>query len=197
MVSSLYTLTLAGAVAMLLLPGCENGMKDMYSQDKYSPLAPAQSWPDGRSARPLTAGTVPYSAGTAAEISSGVRGETMLSQRDHADYSLAALERGRQRYDIFCAPCHGASGDGDGYIIRRGFPQPPTFHGDRLRSVPDAYLAEVIDAGHGVMYGYGDCIDAADRWAIVGYVRALQLSQDARLEDVPPPEQARLKGTAP
>jgi mono/diheme cytochrome c family protein len=187
---------LAAAITLFSLQACEQGMKDMYSQDKYKPLAPAQSWPDGRSSRPLTAGTVPYSAGVAAGTSSGIRGEEPLSQKNHADYSLVNLQRGRQRYEIFCAPCHGASGDGDGYIVRRGFPKPPSYHGDRLRSVPDAYLEEVIDRGHGAMYGYGDRIDEADRWAIVGYLRALQLSQNARLEDVSPAERALLKESA-
>jgi mono/diheme cytochrome c family protein len=184
---------LAVAIALFSLPGCEQGMKDMYSQDKYTPLAPAQRWPDGRSSRPLTAGTVPYSEGIAAETSSGTRGEELLFQKGHADYTLAKLQRGRQRYGIFCAPCHGASGDGDGYIVMRGFPKPPSYHDDRLRSVPDTYLEDVIDHGHGVMYGYGDRIEQADRWAIVGYLRALQLSHNARLEDVPPAQQAQLK----
>lgn len=190
---TLKAAALAAVIAFLSLQACENGMKDMYSQDKYTPLAPAQTWPDGRSARPLTAGTVPYSAGTAAGTSSGVRGEETPLQKNHADDSLENLQRGRQRYDIFCAPCHGVAGDGDGYIVRRGFPKPPSYHIDRLRSVPDAYLEQVIDHGHGVMYGYGDRIDAADRWAIVGYLRALQLSQNARIEDAPPAQQSRLK----
>jgi mono/diheme cytochrome c family protein len=190
---TLKAAALIAVIAFLSLQGCENGMKDMYSQNKYTPLAPAQTWPDGRSARPLTAGTVPYSAGTAAGTSSGVRGEETPLQKDHADDSLVNLQRGQQRYDIFCAPCHGVAGDGDGYIVRRGFPKPPSYHIDRLRSVPDAYLEQVIDHGDGVMYGYGDRIDAADRWAIVGYLRALQLSQNARIEDVPPAEQSRLK----
>jgi mono/diheme cytochrome c family protein len=187
----------AGILAVFLLQGCENGMKDMYAQDKYAPLAASQNWPDGRSARPLPAGTVPYSTGVGAETSSGERGEIIRLTVDHADYRPASLLRGRERYDIYCASCHGASGDGNGYIVARGFPKPPSYHSDRLRATADSYLYDVISRGHGVMYGFADRIDAGDRWAIVGYVRALQLSQNARLEDVPPAEQAELKEAAP
>jgi mono/diheme cytochrome c family protein len=100
-------------------------------------------------------------------------------------YSTAALARGRDRYGIFCTPCHGAAGDGDGYITRRGFPHPPTFHADRLRGAPDQYLFDVMSRGYGAMYPYADRITPQDRWAIVGYVRALQRSQHASLHDLP------------
>ena len=191
---------MAGGVSVLSLlstAACENGMKNMYAQDKYAPLAASNSWPDGRASRPLPPGAVPYSAGTWAGTSSGLRGETSLGERARAPYDLPSLERGRERYDIYCTPCHGASGDGNGLVVSRGFPRPPSYHSERLRAVPDTYLYQVIGHGYGVMYGYGDRIDEQDRWAIVGYVRALQLAQNAQLSDVPPAERARLRATPP
>ncbi len=87
------------------------------------------------------------------------------------------LERGRQRFDIFCAPCHGPVGDGDGMIVRRGFPHPPSYHGARLRAAPASHFLDVITHGHGVMYSYAARVAPADRWAIIAYIRALQLSR--------------------
>lgn len=183
-------------VAACGLSACEQGMKDMYHQDKYEPLDSSQLWKDGRSARPLVLGTVPYSEGVAAETSSGVRGEGALKQpqpEEATDNSPATLQRGEQRYRIFCTPCHGPSGDGNGYIVLRGFPRPPSYHIERLRSVPDSYIYEVISNGHGVMYGYGDRIVESDRWAIVSYLRSLQRAHDELLADVPQP----VRGPAP
>ncbi len=97
----------------------------------------------------------------------------------HAPWSLATLERGQLQFDIFCAACHARDGYGDGIVPRHGFPSPPTLHDDAARSFSDAYLLDVITNGRGKMPPYGDLIRPADRWAIVGYVRALQLSQHA------------------
>lgn len=184
---------IAAALAGCALASCEQGMKDMYQQDKYEPLDASQLWKDGRSARPLVPGTVPYSAGVAAETSSGMRGQVAMSSTPapaqpaagaEAD-GAAGLQRGQERYGIFCAPCHGASGDGNGYIVLRGFPRPPSYHIQRLRAAPDSYLYEVISNGHGVMYGYGDRIEDSDRWAIVGYLRSLQHAHDELIESAP------------
>jgi mono/diheme cytochrome c family protein len=90
---------------------------------------------------------------------------------------LALLQRGRERFDIYCAPCHGRTGDGDGMIVRRGFPAPPSYHSDRLRAASEQHLYEVIGQGYGAMFAYGPRIAPRDRWAIVAYIRALQLSQ--------------------
>jgi len=103
------------------------------------------------------------------------------------------LERGRERFDIFCAPCHSETGDGDGMIVRRGFPRPLSFHSDRLRQASDAYLYLAISEGYGAMSAYAGHIAADDRRAIVGYIRALQLSQNAKLADVPPEARRRLE----
>jgi mono/diheme cytochrome c family protein len=99
--------------------------------------------------------------------------------------SLALIERGRERFDINCAPCHGRSGDGRGMIVERGFPAPPSYHIDRLRNAPSQHFYDVITHGYGAMYSYAARVPEADRWAIVAYIRALQQSQNAALADVP------------
>jgi mono/diheme cytochrome c family protein len=99
--------------------------------------------------------------------------------------TMALLERGQQRFDINCAPCHGRFGDGDGIIVQRGFPRPPSYYSDALRSAPNQHFYDVITHGHGVMYSYADRVEPADRWAITAYIRALQASMSAQVSDVP------------
>ncbi|MDW8167442.1 MAG: cytochrome c [Acidobacteriota bacterium] len=119
-----------------------------------------------------------------------VRGQ--LAETFPFPITRSILERGRERYDIFCAPCHGRDGYGEGMIVQRGFRQPSSFHTDRLRQAPVGYFFDVITNGFGTMYSYASRIPPEDRWAIVAYIRALQLSQNARLQDVPPAERRRL-----
>ena len=95
------------------------------------------------------------------------------------------LARGQERYDIYCSPCHGLSGNGDGMIVQRGFPAPPSYHTARLRAAPAQHFFDVITNGYGVMYSYASRVEPRDRWAIVAYVRALQESQSAKLADMP------------
>jgi len=215
---------IACCTAISLLFGCEKVMRNMYEQPKYKPLDAAALWPDGQSARPLEPGVVVRSAGAIAAASSGRVGEQPLDaaaqpvyprdergamradpgarvaaagpKADPVPVTLDTLRRGRERYDIYCAPCHSVSGDGDGMVVRRGFPAPRTLHSDRLRSAPDSYLYGVISEGYGVMYPFADRIAPRDRWAIVAYLRALQLSQHARLDDVPADERGVLLGGA-
>jgi mono/diheme cytochrome c family protein len=99
--------------------------------------------------------------------------------------SLQLLERGQERYRIFCAPCHSELGDGDGMIVRRGFPAPPSFHTESLRSAPPQHIYDVITRGYGMMYSFADRVPPADRWAIAAYIYALQRSQHAGLADLP------------
>ena len=106
--------------------------------------------------------------------------------------TLAMLERGHQRFDIYCSVCHGRLGDGLGMIVRRGFRQPPTFHQERLRGVPVGHLFDVMSRGFGAMPAYAKQIPTADRWAIAAYVRALQLSQNTPLDKLDPAERERL-----
>jgi len=108
--------------------------------------------------------------------------------------SLAFMNRGRGRYNIFCAPCHGITGYGDGMIVRRGFLAPPSFHTEELRAAPAGEIFDVITHGHGAMYSYADRVNVMDRWAIIAYIRALQQSQHTRIESLSPGEQRKLTG---
>jgi mono/diheme cytochrome c family protein len=106
--------------------------------------------------------------------------------------SAELFERGHQRFDIFCSPCHGANGEGNGIIVQRGMPSPTSYHADRLRAADDQHFFDVITNGYGTMYSYASRVPPHDRWAIVAYVRALQLSRHASIDDVPPAERDKL-----
>ncbi|MDQ3855154.1 MAG: cytochrome c [Chloroflexota bacterium] len=106
------------------------------------------------------------------------------------------LDRGQERFEISCVPCHGETGNGDGMIVRRGFPPPPSYHIDRLRTVEEGHFFDVITNGFGAMPAYGYQVAPRDRWAIIAYIRALQLSQNASVNDVPPADRGKLQGEA-
>jgi len=188
------------AIALLLAGGCEKLARNMYDGAKERPLqgrlaSPLGEQPAGTSAtasREVPAGSVEHVRGVLAGTSSGRAGAKDEQRRIEAEdaaaipypVTLALLERGQQRYEIHCVPCHSPVGDGDGMIARRGFPHPPSYHIDRLRRAPDRHFYDVISNGYGVMYAYGDRVSPQDRWAIVAYIRALQRSQGARLAAV-------------
>jgi mono/diheme cytochrome c family protein len=111
--------------------------------------------------------------------------------------SMALLEHGRDRFDIYCSPCHGRAGDGEGIVVQRGFPHPPSYHIDRLRDAPASHVVAVITQGYGVMYSYAARVPPADRWAIAAYVRALQLSRHATLAALPEADRQKLEEMAP
>jgi len=106
------------------------------------------------------------------------------------------LQRGQERFNIYCAPCHGATGEGNGMIVRRGYPPPPSYHIDRLRAAADGHFFEVITNGFGRMYEYGTRVPVEDRWAIIAYIRALQLSQHVTPEELPAEDRQRLMEAA-
>jgi mono/diheme cytochrome c family protein len=112
--------------------------------------------------------------------------------RDRPPLTAELLARGRQRFGIFCSPCHGANGDGNGIVVQRGMPHPTSYHDDRLRTADDQHFFDVISNGYGAMYPYASRVPPRDRWAIVAYIRALQLSRHASLDDVPPDQRASL-----
>jgi mono/diheme cytochrome c family protein len=107
--------------------------------------------------------------------------------------TMVLLERGRQRFNIYCSPCHSRLGDGNGMIVQRGFPHPPSYYSDTLRNAPNQLFYDVITNGYGVMFSYADRVDPADRWAIVAYIRALQASASASLADVPADKRSSLQ----
>jgi mono/diheme cytochrome c family protein len=107
--------------------------------------------------------------------------------------TMALLERGRQRFNIYCSPCHARTGEGNGMIVQRGFPHPPSYFEERLRNAPNQHFYDVITHGYGLMYSYADRVAPADRWAIVAYIRALQASASASPSDVPPEKRSALQ----
>jgi mono/diheme cytochrome c family protein len=183
--SRLFALV-CGGLCLALLIGCSL-KQDMALQPKYRPLEPSDSFADGRSERPLIEGTVPR--GALAE-------DALLVPKDSNAFPLPVsaelLERGQDRYRIFCSPCHGLQGDGNGMIVTRGMKHPPSYHEARLRQVTNGYIFDVITNGFGAMLNYSAQIPVKDRWAIVAYVRALQLSRNAKLSELPPGVRERL-----
>ena len=166
--------------------------QDMFDQSRTKPLSESRFFADGRSARPALEDTVARGA-----LHSDSMLETgKVSGSDTTIFPLPVtrevLDRGQERFDIFCSPCHGRTGEGNGMIVQRGFKPPPSFHIDRLRQAPVGHYFDVITNGFGTMYSYSSRISAEDRWAVIAYVRALQLSRSATIADVPPAEQARL-----
>lgn len=162
------------AVAALALSGC---MRDMQDQPKYKNLRGSELFADGMAARQQTEGTVAQGQlrRDPAFYEGKIDGKFVETFPLPVDRPL--LERGRERYEIFCGVCHGRTGEGDGLVVQRGFPAPPSYHIDRLREAPAGYFYDVITNGFGRMYSYAAEIEPRDRWAITAYVRALQRSQ--------------------
>jgi mono/diheme cytochrome c family protein len=168
----------------LALAGCDQNLT-MADQQKYHEWERGPAFRNGQVVQVPVAGTIG-------------RGQLARDERLALAPAVtpALLERGRQRYDIYCSPCHSRVGDGRGVIVGRGMPMPPSFHQERLRAAPDRHFVDVITKGWGAMYAYNDRVAPEDRWAITAYIRALQLSQNATLEDLPAEARARL-GRAP
>ena len=168
--------------------------QDMYNQPKAKTYSANDFFADGTSARPLPPQTVEYRGGREDEAFSTGLTNGLLTARLPRPVTPELLQRGRERYDIYCAVCHGATGAGDGEIVQRGFPAPPTYHSERLRNAPIGHFFDVMTNGYGVMYSYAARVEPDDRWAIAAYIRALQLSQHASAGDLPPNEQKRWEG---
>ena len=180
---------IAALLVALASVSCRQKMAD---QPAYRPLQASEFWGDSRSARDPVPGTV--ARGHLLEDdawTTGKRDGAMINViPTHVDRAL--LERGRDRYDIFCAPCHDRAGEGLGMVVRRGFPQPPSLHLDRLREESPGYLFDVITKGFGRQMEMAGQIPIADRWAIVAYIKVLQYSRHAPLAAVPEGERGRL-----
>ena len=159
---------------------------DMHVQPRFNPLARNDFFADQRSARPLVEGTV--ARGDLRADAYFYTGKIDNNPGDYFPFPVdeTVLARGRERFNVFCAPCHSRLGDGNGFIPSRGFPRkPPSYHIERLRKAPVGYFFDVMTNGFGLMPDYASQIPPKDRWAIVAYIRALQLSQNAKLADVP------------
>lgn len=180
--------------SMFCLCGCR---KEMWVQPKYKPLDMSEFFSDTMSARALPQGTVALGEyHTNESFYTGLVG-TNLVQQFPLPITAALLRRGQERYDIYCAVCHGSDGDGDGIIVQRGFPRPPSYHIERLRRAPIGHFFRVITEGYGVMYPYATRVAPDDRWKIAAYIRALQLSRHATLQDAPPKAREELTEMRP
>ncbi|HVS37109.1 MAG TPA: cytochrome c, partial [Gemmataceae bacterium] len=198
------------------IAGCRQEMAD---QPRCNPLAPSDFFPDGRSARDPVPGTVPHTAGEAggaayeaatpnpARIAEdvalaaggGLTPGVLLALDTKSAYRFPAevkvnddlLKRGQERFNIYCSVCHDRVGTGNGRIVQRGYLHPPSYHIPRLREAALTYLYEVVSDGHGAMPSYSDKLPPQDRWAVIAYIRALQLSQDATAADLSAAEPAK------
>ena len=183
---SLRKIRMAGFAGILLLAGCR---QDMHDQPRFKPLAKSDFYADLRSARPPVEDTV--ARGQLHEdqyFYTGMIGGGN-TPGDYMPFPVTAevLARGRERFNIYCSPCHSRLADGNGIVPSRGFPKrPPSFHIERLRKAPLGYFFDVMTHGFGVMLDYSAQIPPEDRWKIVAYIRALQLSQNATQSDIPP-----------
>ena len=166
----------------------------MFNQPKVKPLARSDFFDDGMGARPPVEGTVARGELRADRIFyTGIGSDGKFVAALPVPLTRALLLRGRERFNIFCSPCHGRVGDGRGMIVERGFKEPPSFHIDRLRTQPIGYYFDVTTQGFGQMSGYAAQVEPADRWAIAAYIRALQLSQHAPLAEVPARDRAAIE----
>ena len=158
-----------------IMTGCRN---DMHNQPRYKPFAATTFFGDGRSARPTIADTV-----ARGQLRVDLPRFTGKNNGKDIDYipiqiTRADVERGHERFNIFCSPCHGRLGDGHGMIVTRGLRQPPSYHDERLRNAPIGHFFDVMTNGYGAMYSYASRVPVDDRWRIASYIRALQMSQN-------------------
>lgn len=182
---------------LIALSLCAAGCRqDMHDQPKYKPYSVSAFFPDGRSARPIPPGTVAIDELQNTDpFYTGYNGNDPAKYVDTIPAQITAelLQRGHERFDVFCSPCHDRLGTGHGMVERRGFKIPADLDSDRVRNAPPGYIFEVISNGYGAMPDHRDQIPTADRWAIVAYIRALELSRHSTVADVPAQNRAQLE----
>jgi hypothetical protein len=181
-------------LASLLCVACRD---DMHDEPRYKPLAATEFFGDGRSARPQVEDTVArgHLKTDVARYDGAVNGQ----QVDYFPFPItrADLERGEDRFNIYCSPCHSRLGDGNGLVVQRGFRQPPSYHIERLVKAPVGHFFDVVTNGYGAMPSYRARVPVDDRWRIIAYIRALQLSRRATLADVPADQRSQLDKSPP
>jgi mono/diheme cytochrome c family protein len=182
------------ATAALGAAGCR---QDMHNGPRYKAFQASASFPDGRSSRTAPAGTV--ARGWQREDDALYTGKVNGVFVDQFPFPIGhdELARGQARFNIYCTPCHGKLGNGQGMVVQRGLRQAASYHNDRLRAEKIGYFFDVVTNGFGAMQGYAEQVPVRDRWLIIAYVRALQLSQHASLDDVPADKRAGLDAAAP
>jgi mono/diheme cytochrome c family protein len=176
------------AVAAGLL-GCRQEMRD---DSRLKPYQESPFFADRNASRPLVNGVVPRGEARADDFFYTGEIQGRLVRGFPAPVTRAQLQKGQERYNIYCSVCHGLTGVGDGMIVQRGFPRPPSFHEQRLRDAPEGHFFHVITHGYGAMYSYASRVEPDERWAIIAYLRALQLARHATLDDVPLEERPHL-----
>jgi hypothetical protein len=177
------------ALALLASAACR---QDMHDAPRYDPLEASPVFAGGASAQPLVAGTVPRGRLAADDLMETGRLNGQSSPVFPFEITRADLDRGEERYNIYCSPCHDRNGDGSGMVVQRGYKQPTSYHTDRLRQAPPGYFFEVMTNGFATMPDYRAQIPAVDRWRIAAYIRVLQLSQNATAADAPVEELQKL-----
>jgi mono/diheme cytochrome c family protein len=186
-------LTVLSLLAAFAAAGCR---RDMQDTPRYEPYESSTFFKDGRASRHLVAGTI--ARGQLQQDTARATGKTTTGYVTALAMPLSrqVLDRGHQRFDIYCSPCHDRVGTGGGMIVQRGYKPPPSLHEDRLRAMPLGYFFDVMTNGFGVMPGYAPQVSGDDRWAIAAYIRALQLAQHAR-RTTPAEERAKLDTVEP
>jgi mono/diheme cytochrome c family protein len=184
---------------LVAMPGCRS---EMYDQPRYEPYEASDFFDNGTSARPLVEGTVPRrdpreQGPWSDELFNTGKTGGKLAEAPPFKVDRAVVERGQERFRIYCTPCHGELGDGRGMIVQRGFNPPPTFHSDELRDKPIGHFFDVMTRGFGTMYSYASRIPPRDRWAIAAYIRALQVSQHSLASQLPAEDRGHLEGGKP
>ena len=179
----------AAILSLVALAGCRQDMQD---EPRYKPLAQSDFFADHRSARPLVDGTVArgYLRIDEARYTGKIGGEDI--DQFPIPIAKADIERGETRFNIYCTPCHGRLGDGNGLVVLRGFRQPPSYYSDKLMQAPVGHFFDVMTNGFGAMASYASRISSDDRWRVAAYIRALQLSENAKVTDVPPDQRQGL-----
>jgi mono/diheme cytochrome c family protein len=181
------------AVAFVALAGSAACRQDMHDAPRYKPLQQSDIYPDKRSARPIIEGTVARGFLKADDVFyTGMQGGVPV-EKIPMPLTAAVVARGRERFDIYCSPCHGVAGDGEGMIVQRGYKKPTSYHDPRLRNEKAGYFFDVMTRGFGQMPDYAAQVSPKDRWAIVAYIRALQLSQHGAVGDLSPEARGRLE----
>jgi len=170
--------------------GCR---REMYDQPSSRPLERSHFFDNQMASRPLPAHTI--ARGHLREDNAFYTGKigTNLLAVFPMPVTRQVLERGKERFEIYCAVCHDRTGEGNGMIVQRGFPRPPSYHIDRLRQAPVGYFYNVMTEGYGIMYSYAERVEPADRWAIAAYIRVLQASRDVKITELTPAARAKVE----
>jgi cytochrome c553 len=192
MLKPLKKLMMLTTVAIFAIAGCRQQMAD---QPHQRPLESSNFFDDGMASRPAEPGTVARAGRAQNEQRLNSKADGKLIDGFPFEVTMEVLVRGQERYEIFCSPCHDRLGNGQGMIVRRGFTPARSFHDPRLRDAPAGHFFQVMTQGFGVMPSYANQLSEHDRWAVIAYIRALQLSRNARLDQLPPKDREKMKAT--